>query len=242
MIIAFINQKGGPGKTTSALNTAGYLAARGDSVLLVDANEDQGSVTKSWLPNRIKNDLGQPPFRIAKLDNPAMIHEVMKQAAEFRHVVIDGPPGAAAINRAVIIAADVVVTPCEPGAFSDDAVDKTIEQINEARQIKPTQKSVFLVSKKIGNTVIGRQARENLAQKPQDMALPFDMPVLKTEIPILVAYVEAATLGQTIHEYAPDGQEAKLVTQLAEEILRHAEEGLQEDEAADRAGQSALAS
>ncbi|SIO87429.1 Chromosome (plasmid) partitioning protein ParA / Sporulation initiation inhibitor protein Soj [Nocardiopsis sp. JB363] len=48
-IVAIVDQKGGVGKTTTAVTIAGYLASRGVSVTLIDADEQEGSTT-GWLP------------------------------------------------------------------------------------------------------------------------------------------------------------------------------------------------
>jgi len=50
-VVALINQKGGNGKTTTAVTVGAYLASQGVSVDLIDADPQDGSAT-GWLPPR----------------------------------------------------------------------------------------------------------------------------------------------------------------------------------------------
>lgn len=47
MICAFLNQKGGVGKTTLSIHTAADLSSRGRRVLLIDAAPESSSL--AWL-------------------------------------------------------------------------------------------------------------------------------------------------------------------------------------------------
>lgn len=212
MIISFLNQKGGVGKTTLSINVAAYLAGQGNKVLLIDADK-QGS-SNTWASLR-----EETPFQVISLARENMAKDALKLATEFEYTIIDGPPHAETIARSCIVASDFVVLPIEPSGLSTWASDLTVRQVNDAQIIKENLKCGFVVSRKIGKTVIGREIRT--------MAAEAGIPVLKTDIEQRVSYAESLTMGKTIFEWAPTSSASNDIQQLTKEIISYVQEDVQ---------------
>lgn len=204
VIIAVINQKGGAGKTTIALNLAAALAAEGKRVLLIDADPQQ--TAQDWAAIRDK----PPPFQVVAIAKPILHRDLPTLAADYDHVVIDGAPRNYEVARSAIAAADVVLIPVQPSGADLWASRETVGLIKELRSFKETQKSVFVVSRKIGRTVLGRGIVEALAE--------FDIPILRAGTTQRIAYAEALTSGTTVVEQDPRGAAAEEIRAILNEL------------------------
>jgi chromosome partitioning protein len=208
MIVGFLNQKGGVGKTTLAIHVADALARRSKRVLLVDA-DPQGSAL-DWAAARH----GDALFPVAGLPKASIHRELPALAAGFDAVVIDGPPRVCDVARSAIMASDLVLVPVQPSPYDVWAAQEIIDLLQEATVFKPNLKSAFAINRKIVNTALGRDVVDALAGYP--------IPVLKTAVCQRIAFAESAASGRTVFEAAPDHPGSKELGALLDEILEFA--------------------
>lgn len=203
MIIAVINQKGGVGKTTCAVNLASHFALAGQRVLLVDADL-QASAT------RVSKARDIPPlFPVINRAMASMHKELPALAKKYDVTIIDGSPRVSDHAASVIMASDLVLMPVTPSALDIWATADTCELINKIRSnVKPSLQAAFVINQRKANTRVGRDIRDAVAQ--------FEgVTLLKPMLHDRVIYAEAIGIGQGVMEVAPDGPAAKEVAALA---------------------------
>ncbi len=206
MIVGVLNQKGGVGKTTIAVNLASCFSQKGQRVLLVDA-DPQGSAL-AWSAAR----QADPDFVVVGMAKPTLHREIPALAKNYDVVVIDGAPRVNELGRAAIMASDLVLIPVQPSPYDIWAAAETVQLIREARQFKESLRAAFLINRKIANTAIGRDVHAALAQFPET-------PVLDAALVQRFVFAESAARGLSVLEAAPRGEAAREVQRLAELII-----------------------
>jgi len=185
-VYAFLNQKGGVGKTTLAVHTATALARSGRTVLLIDA-DPQGSAL-GWASFRESKE-----FEVVAFAKPSLHKQIDELSKGYDDVVIDGPPRVTELARSIILASDLVVIPVQPSPMDVWAAAETVDLVEEASEFRAGIGCCLLVNRKIANTAIGRDVRKALGQ--------LGVPVLESDIGQRVAFAETAATGTTVLEH-----------------------------------------
>lgn len=205
MITAFLNQKGGVGKTTLSTNFATALALAGHTVLLIDADPQRGALV--WAEHRET----QPVFPVVGLPTDKLHREIPSHAANYEFIVIDAPPQVSGIARSIVLAADLILIPVQPSPHDIWSAGEVVKVIEDAGTFKANIKTAFVVNRKIGNTALGRDVFAALENYP--------FPTLKTTIGQRVAFAESAALGASVLEIAPNSEASREITALTREVL-----------------------
>lgn len=206
MRIAFVNQKGGVGKTTLAINVAGCMAQQGYKVLLVDADPQQSALDWSGVRS------GESLFSIVGMPRPVIHKELPMLEKGYTHVIIDSPPSVHTLTQSIVGASDVVVVPVQPSPYDVWAAEAVLKVIDDASSVlNPELKTVFAINRKIVNTAIGRDIVASLNG--------YGKPVLESQVCQRVAFAESAAQGKTVFELDEHSAAAQEIAALTKEIL-----------------------
>ncbi len=139
MIVAFLNQKGGVGKSTLSIHMATALALRGSRVLLVDADPQHSAL--DWQASRQTD----PLLPVIGLPTKTLHKEVAMHARNYDHIIIDGPPRVNELARAAILASDIVLIPVNPSPYDVWAAAEIVQLLGEAAVYKENLITVFII-------------------------------------------------------------------------------------------------
>jgi len=266
-VISIANQKGGVGKTTTAINLAAALAASELRVLLVDSDPQGNSTTgvgveKSSETKTLYNVLlKEAPISEAivatKYEGLSLLPADQNLVATNLDLV-DAPEREHRLKSALEKLKgnyDYVVIDCPPALdlltlnalSASDAVLIPIqceffalEGISQLMDTVDRIKQAFNPTLKIEGVLLTMyDDRTNLTRQVEaDLRSFFEREVFKTVIPRSIRLAEAPSFGQPILAYDPRSRGAEAYIQLAKEVL--ANDKRARSESAQGAGQGAL--
>jgi chromosome partitioning protein len=142
--IVFANEKGGTGKSTTAVHVAVALAASGHSVAALDLDVRQRTLAR-YLDNRGATmskrnlDLPMPAHGVLSLLTPAGLEQEVARLGHGKDfVIVDTPGRDDPLARAAIALADTLVTP-----INDSFVDLDLIGQVDAETFKVTRPSFY---------------------------------------------------------------------------------------------------
>jgi len=233
--IALANQKGGVGKTTTALNLGVALATRGRPVLLLDLDPQANLTTGLGLdqsPPTMCQVLVERSISLEQAARPVegvrlVPGDIMLSEADLGIVpipgglsglrgvllragdtlcIVDCPPNLGALTGNALFAADLVLIPVPGHPWALAGLERLLALAGQA----PRPPAVRALRAFVDRTRLGRDVATKLAA--------LGVPILQTSIRRSQALAAASGAGQSILRYAPESVGATDYQALAHEI------------------------
>ncbi|MBP7559411.1 MAG: ParA family protein [Armatimonadetes bacterium] len=252
MVYAVVNQKGGVGKTTTAVNLGAALAEQGKKVLLVDMDA-QGNATTGLGVNRRELEQciytvltgGAPIEQVLIRTNTPNLHllparmelaaaEVELASAMAREVRLRTAlePLAQAYDFVLIDSAPSLglltinsLTACEQVLIPIQCEYYALEGLSQLLRIIEMVRTSLNPRLRIAGVLLTMyDKRVRLSEDvASEVRQHFGDAVFEAVVPRSVRLSEAPSYGKPIGEYAPDNRGAEAYRQLATEVMARAE-------------------
>jgi chromosome partitioning protein len=242
-VYAFANQKGGVGKTTTAINLAACLAEAGERALVVDLDPQanatsglgmraNGTSTYDLLDGAPLSELAKPT-RFANLflvpsrpelagaavelsqrpDGERYLAEALRHADGFDFVLLDCPPSLGPLTVNALVAADRVIVPVQSEYFALEGLAGLLDTLSLVQRELNPRLTVA------GMLLTMHDGRTRLAQDVEaEVREHFPQLVFETVIPRNVRVGEAPSFGKPVIHYDPHCAGSGAYFELAKEV------------------------
>lgn len=233
-IIAFINQKGGVGKSILSFNIGTMLSFNKKKVLFIDLDA-QSTLTDMAIPSTVpyqatlfdvlkskmdikkaivhteNYDILPGDIQIASLEhklNKNVLKEILEPVSnDYDYIILDCPPALGMMNITALYAADKIISVVKPDIVST----RGLSLLNQTIKNEVPGKTI--------NAVVINQYKK---RKISDLTIEIikqDYPVLSTVIRDTSALAEAASISKSIVEYAKNSNGYKDIEEATNELL-----------------------
>ena len=215
-IYAIANQKGGVGKTTTAVNTAACVAAEGDQVLLVDLDQQCNATVALDRPKDSEPNVYECLSGDLTLDQaarPTAIDGLGPVRDRFSLTLLDCPPSLGPVTVNALVAADRVIVPVQTEYFALEGLAGLLDTLALVqRELNPR----LTVA---GMLLTMHDARTKLAQDVEaEVRRHFPSLVFDTVIPRNVRLGEAPSFGVPVIHHDPHCAGSDAYFELAKEV------------------------
>lgn len=244
MIFAIINQKGGTGKTTTAVNLGCALAKKGKKVLLVDLDpqgnmsywlgcgELEKSMTEVFLGEATIDEilvereglevapsdmsLANLEINIANFeDRESILDTALAEVEGYDFILVDCPPSLSLLTVNALTTADKVIIPLQMEVLSLQGLDQIISTVESIRNVLNEDLEVE------GLLPVMVDSRRKLSKEVHELISEnYDVDVFKSQIRSNVRASEAPSFGQSVLSYSPKSNSAIDYMNFAKEILK----------------------
>ena len=241
-ILCVANQKGGVGKTTTAISLADALAKAAEKTLLVDLDPQCNATSGLGFKPLHSHPLvsGEPfadcvvqtateglellcgsgnfadveALTRGKVDETQRMHAQMSEEFErYDYVLIDCPPSVGHLTQIAMLASTEVLIPVSCDFFAIEGMAALFQTAKKAMAQRPGFSIGGIVLTLYDASLqVTQEAEQDIREFAGDI-------VFNTVIPRDVRIVEAASRGQSIIDYAPRSHGARAYIELCMEVL-----------------------
>jgi len=210
-LIAILNQKGGCGKTTIAMNLAASFTILGHSSVVLDADPQQSATLWDQQSNTL-------PFEVHAIDMETGARKVKSRIQTLTGnadiAILDLPPELKEPAMLACMLADIVIIPVKPSPLDLWAGRAAVELAKDAQELRHQNQPAMVLLPS------GVKTGTRMAKDINTALSKIGEPIAPVHITERVALAECAMLGETIYSYDNTNPACQEFTELAQFIAK----------------------